>query len=181
VDLLVWYLQAKAVSDDASYVKTTKDRALHALQFLKTPMQKGVTSLNILAEMDSSWVQEFDHVKEGFQPVLDPHHGVESSIIILLHNQTHQAELIELLEEQLVKQACSQALAEKTALEVVALLEDATNALKATLGNSLKEAAAATVWGAIHGLGGKVDAMEGDIRDLEDCIKEMFDSTDFEQ
>jgi hypothetical protein len=60
-------------------------------------------------------------------------------------------------------------------------LEDATNALKAALGNSPKEAAAATVWGATCGLVERADTMEGDVRDLEDRIKETIESTDFEQ
>jgi hypothetical protein len=76
---------------------------------------------------------------------------VENSVIILLQDQTQQAELIDLLEDQLVKQSHSRALAKKTASEAVALLEDTTNALKAVLGNSPKEAATATVWGAICG------------------------------
>jgi hypothetical protein len=71
---------------------------------------------------------------------------------MLLQNQTQQAELIDLLHDQLVKQAHSQALAEKTASEMVVLLDDATNALKAVLGNS------------------RVDMMEGDVHDLEDCV-----------
>jgi hypothetical protein len=171
-----WFgiMQAKGVSDDASLVKTTKDRALHASQFLKTPLCKGATSSNVSANMDSSWVQAFDHIKEGFQPVPDPCSGVESSIIALLQNQMRQAELINLLEEQLAKQAHSRVLAKKTASEAVALLEDATNALKAALGNSPKEATTATVWGAIHGLGEKADAMESEVRDLEDRVNEIL-------
>jgi hypothetical protein len=178
-----WFgiVQAKGVSDDTSLVKTTEDRALHASQYLKTPMRKGAASSNVSVDTDSSWVQEFDLVKEGFQPVPDPRSGVEGSVIALLQNQMRQAELIDLLEEQLAKQARSQALAEKTASDVVVLLEDVTNALKAALGNSPKEATTATVWGAIGSLGEKADAMESDVRDLGDRVDETFASADFEQ
>jgi hypothetical protein len=40
---VAWFgiVQAKAVGDDSSNVKSTEERALQASQYLKTPMQKG--------------------------------------------------------------------------------------------------------------------------------------------